>query len=179
MDGYVISNYLANTAVMMYVAVHANFMQVSNMVVYNNFLYRFLGDDIVSVPGEVKDWLHEGITFFDFYTARLNYTVRVPIWNSSVPVSPWGWHIVVSKNKSGSTQGLDPNVISLGNLNPAEALIDQKNCYVTEPLVDDCLHNCEVVPLLWRQSYKKSVYTKYGSKIPQVYKRFLYKKREK
>jgi hypothetical protein len=166
-DGYVISNYLANTGVMMYAAVHADFMQVSNMVVYNNFLYRFIGSDVALVPEELNNWLYEGVTFFDFYTARLNYTIRPPIWNSSVPLSPWGWHIVISDNKFGSSKGLDPNVISLGNLDPTEALVDRKNCYVTEPLLDDA-DNSEIVPLLWRQLYQKGVFSKHGAKIPQV-----------
>jgi hypothetical protein len=166
-DGYVISNYLANTAVMMYAAVHADFMQVSNMVVHNNFLYRFLGPDVAPVQEVLSNWLYEGVTFFDFYTARLNYTIRPPIWNSSVPLSPWGWHVVVSDNKFGSTKGLDPNVISLGNLNPAETFVDRKNCYVTDPLLAGA-RNSEVVPLLWRQSYQKGVYSRYGTKLPQV-----------
>ncbi|KAI9471792.1 MAG: hypothetical protein EXX96DRAFT_581624 [Benjaminiella poitrasii] len=165
-DGYVISNYLANTGVMMYAATHADYKQVSNIVVYKNLLYRFLGQDVSPVPEELDGWLYEGITFFDFYTARLNNTIRPPIWNTSVPISPWGRHIVVSNNRFGASEGLDPNVISLGNLNPAEAYVDQKNCYITEPLLADTEHQA-TVPLLWRQTYRQGVYTRYGSKIPE------------
>jgi hypothetical protein len=165
-DAYVVSNYLANTGVMMYAAVHADFMQVSNMVVYKNFLYRFLGKE-VAPPAEQDGWLYEGVTYFDFYTARLNYTIRPPIWNSSVPISPWGWHIVVSDNKFGASEGVDPNVISLGNLDPNESFVDTKNCYVTEPLVAGS-EKAEVVPLLWRQSYEQGKYSKNGGKIPKV-----------
>ncbi|KAG0169402.1 hypothetical protein DFQ30_003675 [Apophysomyces sp. BC1015] len=164
-DGYVVSNYLANTAVMMYAAVHADFMQVSNMVVSNNFLYRFLGHE-VDPPAPLDGWLYEGITFFDFYTARRNYTIRPPIWNSSVPISPWGWHIVVADNKFGASEGIDPNVISLGNLDPNEALVDKKNCYVTSPVIPGANHY-GVVPLLWRQQYEADVYTRNGGKIPK------------
>lgn len=161
------SNYFANAGVMMYAAVHADFMQVSNMVVHNNFLYRFLNPEIAPVQEELSGWLYEGITFFDFYTARLNYTIRPPIWNASVPISPWGWHIVLSENKFGASEGLDPNIISLGNLDPNEALVDRKNCYVTEPLIPGSEHE-QRIPLLWRQNYEKGVYSKHGSKIPQV-----------
>ncbi|KAF7728998.1 hypothetical protein EC973_005029 [Apophysomyces ossiformis] len=167
-DGYVISNYLANTAVMMYAATHADFMQVSNMVVADNFLYRFL-DHNVDPPAPLDGWLYEGITFFDFYTARLNYTIRPPIWNSSVPISPWGWHIVVTDNKFGAAEGIDPNVISLGNLDPKEALVDKSNCYVTEPIIPGSPKH-GVVPLLWRQMYEPNVYTKNGGKIPKWYR---------
>ncbi|KAL7313445.1 hypothetical protein PS15m_007194 [Mucor circinelloides] len=165
-DGYIMSNYFANAGVMMYAAVHADFMQVSNMVVHNNFLYRFLNPEIVPVQEELSGWLYEGITFFDFYTARLNYTIRPPIWNASVPISPWGWHIVLSENKFGASEGLDPNIISLGNLDPNEAFVDRKNCYVTEPLIPGSEHE-QRIPLLWRQNYEKGVYSKHGSKIPQ------------
>ncbi|GAA5815699.1 hypothetical protein MFLAVUS_009213 [Mucor flavus] len=164
-DGYVISNYLANTGVMMYAAVHADYKQVSNMIVHNNFLYRFLGQDFAA-PEELDGWLYEGVTFFDFYTARLNYTIRPPIWNSSVPISPWGWNIVVSENKFGASKGVDPNVISLGNLDPKEGRFDRKNCYVTEPLVTGS-KNAQVVPLLWRQSYEEGLFSKNGGKIPK------------
>lgn len=166
MDGYVISNYLANTGVMMYAAAHADYKQISNIVVHKNFLYRFLGKEI-TIPEELDGWLYEGVTFFDFYTARLNYTIRPPIWNSSVPISPWGRHIVVSDNKFGASKGVDPNVISLGNLNPGQGYFDRKNCYVTEPLVAGP-KNAEVVPLLWRQSYEKGKFSKNGGKIPMV-----------
>ncbi|KAK4518755.1 phosphatidate cytidylyltransferase [Mucor velutinosus] len=165
-DGYILSNYFANAGVMMYAAVHADFLQVSNMVVHNNFLYRFLNPEVAPDEKEVAAWLYEGITFFDFYTARLNYTIRPPIWNASVPISPWGWHIVLSDNKFGASEGLDPNIISLGNLDPKEALVDSKNCYVTEPLIPGSEHE-QRVPLLWRQNYEKGVYTKHGGKIPQ------------
>ncbi|ORY93492.1 hypothetical protein BCR43DRAFT_478609 [Syncephalastrum racemosum] len=173
-DGFVISNYLANDAIMMYAATHADFMQVSNMVVYNNFFYRFLDKNVQPVEEELDGWLYEGVTFFDFYTARLNYTIMPPIWNSSVPVSPWGWHIVVSSNKFGAKKGLDPNVISLGNLDPREAMIDRSNCYVNDPLIPDS-DEAHVVPLLWRQSFEPGVYTRFGSKIP---KKFDYYTRE-
>lgn len=151
---------------MMYAAVHADYKQVSNMIVHNNFLYRFLGNDFAA-PEELDGWLYEGVTFFDFYTARLNYTIRPPIWNSSVPISPWGWNIVVSENKFGASKGVDPNVISLGNLDPKEGRFDRKNCYVTEPLVSGS-KNAEVVPLLWRQSYEDGLFSKNGGKIPKV-----------
>lgn len=169
-DGFVISNYLANDAIMMYAATHADFMQVSNMVVYNNFFYRFLDKDVQPVEEELDGWLYEGVTFFDFYTARLNYTIMPPIWNSSVPVSPWGWHIVVSSNKFGAKQGLDPNVISLGNLDPREAMVDRSNCYVNDPLLPET-DDANVVPLLWRQSYERGVYTRFGGKVPKVKKK--------
>ncbi|KAI8638573.1 hypothetical protein BD408DRAFT_446651 [Parasitella parasitica] len=165
-DGYVMSNYFANTGVMMYAAIHADFMQVSNMVLHNNFLYRFLNPEVAPVQEQLAGWLYEGFTFFDFYTARLNYTIRPPIWNSSVPISPWGWHIVLSENKFGASEGMDPNVISLGNLDPNEAYIDRKNCYVTEPLMPGSEHD-QRIPLLWKQTYEKGVYTKHGGKIPQ------------
>ncbi|KAG2227142.1 hypothetical protein INT45_003872, partial [Circinella minor] len=166
-DAYVLSNYMANNAVMMYAAVHADFMQVSNMVVSDNFFYRFLGDSM-RPEEEMDGWLYEGVTFFDFYTARLNYTIRPPIWNSSVPVSPWGWHIVVSNNKFGALEGVDPNVISLGNLDLEEALIDKKNCYVTDPLLPGSSHGA-VVPTLWRQTYEPGVFTRYGGKVPKQF----------
>jgi hypothetical protein len=151
---------------MMYAAVHADFLQVSNMIVHKNFLYRFLGQEFAP-PAELDGWLYEGVTFFDFYTARLNYTIRPPIWNSSVPISPLGWHIVVSDNKFGSSTGIDPNVISLGNLDPKEYFVDTTNCYVTEPLVPGSA-KAEVVPILWRQDYEKGLFTKNGGKIPKV-----------
>ena len=166
-DAYVLSNYMANSAVMLYAAVHADFMQVSNMVVSNNFFYRFLGDDL-RPEAELDDWLYEGVSFFDFYTARLNYTIRPPIWNSSVPVSPWGWHIVVSNNKFGALEGVDPNVISLGNLDLEEALVDKKNCYVTDPLLPGSAHGA-VVPALWRQTYEPGVFTQNGGKVPKQF----------
>ncbi|KAG2199680.1 hypothetical protein INT46_006305 [Mucor plumbeus] len=165
-DGYIMSNYFANTGVMMYAAVHADFMQVSNMVLHNNFLYRFLDPEVTPDQEQVSGWLYEGFTFFDFYTARLNYTIRPPIWDSSVPISPWGWNIVLSENKFGASEGLDPNVISLGNLDPNEALVDHKNCYVTEPLVSG-LEQDQRIHLLWRQNYEKDVQSKHGGRIPQ------------
>lgn len=168
MDGYVISNYLAHDAVMMYAATHADFMQVSNMVVYNNFFYRFLGPNVAPPEKDLDGWLYEGVTFFDFYTARLNYTIMPPIWNSSVPISPWGWHIVISSNKFAAHEDTDPNVISLGNLDPNEAYIDKRNCYVTDPLIDG-VDEDHVVPLLWRQSYEPGVYTRHGGRIPKKY----------
>lgn len=150
----------------MYAAVHADYKQVSNMVVYNNFLYRFLGHQEAPVPEELDGWLYEGVTFFDFYTARYNYTIRPPIWNSSVPISPWGWHIVVSENKFGAIPGLDPNVISLGNIDLDEAWVDRKNCYVTEPLLAGTRDE-HVVPLVWRQNFEEGVYSKNGGKVPK------------
>ncbi|KAI7901062.1 uncharacterized protein BX663DRAFT_476136 [Cokeromyces recurvatus] len=164
-DGYVISNYLANTGVMMYVATHADFEQVSNIVVHKNMLYKFFGHDVAPVSEELNGWLYEGITFFDFYTARVNNTILPPIWNSSVPISPWGWHIVISDNRFGASEGLDPNIISLGNLDLAEAYVDRKNCYVTEPFNGNT--SSAVVPLLWRQSFQQDQYTRYGARIPQ------------
>lgn len=161
------SNYFANTGVMMYAAVHADFMQVSNMVLHNNFLYRFLNPEVTPDQQDVSGWLYEGFTFFDFYTARLNYTIRPPIWDSSVPISPWGWNIVLSENKFGASEGLDPNVISLGNLNPNEALVDHKNCYVTEPLMSGSEPD-QRIHLLWRQTYEEDVHSKHGGRIPQV-----------
>ncbi|KAI8148370.1 hypothetical protein BJV82DRAFT_653504 [Fennellomyces sp. T-0311] len=166
-DGYVISNYLANNAIMMYAAVHADFMQVSNMVVANNFFYKFLGKNMAPEE-ELDGWLYEGVTFFDFYTARLNYTIRPPIWNSSVPVSPWGWHIVISNNKFGAIEGEDPNVISLGNLDIQEALVDKKNCYVTNPLVPGSSMG-SVVPTVWRQTYEPGIFTRHGGKVPKAF----------
>lgn len=150
----------------MYAAVHADFLQVSNTIVHKNFLYRFLGDAF-NPPAELNGWLYEGITYFDFYTARYNYTIRPPIWNSSVPISPLGWHIVISDNKFGSSSDLDPNVISLGNLDPNEYSVDKKNCYVTEPLIAGS-DDSHVVPILWRQDYEEGVFTKHGGKIPKV-----------
>ncbi|CDS09528.1 hypothetical protein LRAMOSA10888 [Lichtheimia ramosa] len=166
-DGYVVSNYLANDAIMMYAATHADFMQVSNMVVYNNFFYKFIGNELAP-PEPLNGWLYEGITFFDFYTARLNYTIMPPIWNSTVPISPWGWHIVLSENKFGAAEGLDPNVISLGNLDPSEAFIDHSNCYVTPPLLPGSEHG-STIPLLWRQTFEPGVYTQHGGKVPKKF----------
>ncbi|RCI02192.1 hypothetical protein CU098_002105, partial [Rhizopus stolonifer] len=165
-DGYVISNYLANTGIMMYAAVHADFLQVTNMVIANNFLYRFLGTE-VAPPAPLNGWLYEGITFYDFYTARQNYTSRVPVWDSSVPISPYGWHIVVTNNRMGASEGLDPNIISLGNLDPREGFVDNKNCYVTEPLEFDVAARDHTISLLWRQMYEEDRTSKYGSKIPK------------
>ncbi|KAG0940709.1 hypothetical protein G6F57_011348 [Rhizopus arrhizus] len=165
-DGYVISNYLANTGIMMYAAVHADYLQVTNMIIHNNFLYRFLGPEMAPPP-PLGGWLYEGITFYDFYTARRNYTSKVPIWDSSVSISPYGWHIVVSGNKFGAIEGLDPNVISLGNLDPKEGLVDSKNCYVTEPLEFDSKTHDHSVPLLWRQMYEEERISKHGSRIPK------------
>ncbi|KAI9492900.1 hypothetical protein BDB00DRAFT_826081 [Zychaea mexicana] len=165
-DAFVVSNYLANNAVMMYAAVHADFMQVSNMVVHNNFFYKFLGEQVATKDKELDGWLYEGVTFFDFYTARLNYTIRPPIWNSSVPISPWGWHIVVSDNKFGAADGLDPNVISLGNLDLEDALVDRKNCYVTDPLVPGSSEGA-TVPIVWRQTFEPGIFTRYGGKVPK------------
>ncbi|KAI8983904.1 hypothetical protein BDB01DRAFT_897012 [Pilobolus umbonatus] len=162
-DAYVLSNYLANTGIMMYAAVHADFMQVSNMVVSDNFLYRFLGKEL-DAPPPLNGWLYEGITFFDFYTARLNYTIRPPIWDKSSPLSPWGRQIVGSNNKFGAADGLDPNVISLGNLDPDEALFDSTNCYVTKPLVS----GSSVVPLLWRQIFQTNTRTINDGQIPKA-----------
>ncbi|KAI9252666.1 hypothetical protein BY458DRAFT_582225 [Sporodiniella umbellata] len=165
-DGYVISNYLANTGVMMYAAVHSNFLQVSNMVVANNFLYRFFGPES-SPPAPLNGWLYEGISYYDFYTARQNYTSKVPIWDSSVPISPLGWHIVVSNNKMGAIEGLDPNIISMGNLDPREGFVDKKNCYVTEPLEFDITGKDHTVSLMWRQVYDEERTSKYGGKVPR------------
>ncbi|ORE10456.1 hypothetical protein BCV72DRAFT_247524 [Rhizopus microsporus var. microsporus] len=165
-DGYVISNYLANTGIMMYAAVHADFLQVSNMVIHNNFLYRFLGSEM-SPPAPLSGWLYEGITFYDFYTARANYTSPKPVWDSSVAISPLGWHIVVSSNKFGAVEDLDPNVISLGNLDPKEGLVDNKNCYVTEPLEYNPFTRDPTVSLLWRQIYEEDRTTKNGGKVPK------------
>ncbi|ORZ13516.1 hypothetical protein BCR42DRAFT_467162 [Absidia repens] len=166
-DSYVVSNYLANTAVMMYVANHADFMQVDNLVVYNNFLYRFL-DHNVDPPAPLDGWLYEGITFFDFWTARRNNTIRPPIWNSSVPISPHAHNIVITNNKFGAAQGIDPNVISMGNLDPAQAKVDKKNCYVTRPLIPTATNNR--VPLLWRQNYRSDMSASFGGKIPTHFK---------
>ncbi|KAI8384250.1 uncharacterized protein BYT42DRAFT_254331 [Radiomyces spectabilis] len=163
-DGYFVSNYLANTAVMMYVANHADFMQVSNIVVHDNFFYRFL-DHSFDPPAPLDGWLYEAVTFFDFWTARYNNTIRPPIWNSSVPISPWASQITVEHNKFGAAPGIDPNVISLGNLNPKEAFISKSNCYVTEPLLP-ASETPGVVPLLWRQQFVENVVTPYGGKIP-------------
>lgn len=151
----------------MYAAVHADFLQVSNMIVHNNFLYRFLGSEM-SPPAPLRGWLYEGITFYDFYTARANYTSPKPVWDSSVAISPLGWHIVVSSNKFGAAEGLDPNVISLGNLDPKEGLVDNKNCYVTEPLEYNPFTRDSTVPLLWRQMYEEDRTTKNGGKVPKV-----------
>ncbi|KAI8981741.1 hypothetical protein BDF20DRAFT_911996 [Mycotypha africana] len=169
-DAYVISNYFANAGVYMYAAAHADYLQVSNIVVYNNFLYKFLGEDVAPVAEEQKGWLYEGITFFDFYTARLNYTIRPPIWNESVPISPLGSHIVISSNKFGAVENLAPDIINLGNLNPQEAFVDPKNCYVTEPFNEEdedeqrLVHS---VPIVWRQLFHKDRTTKFGSFVPQ------------
>ncbi|KAL0075829.1 secreted cell wall surface anchor family protein [Phycomyces blakesleeanus] len=163
-DGYVVSNYLANTAVMLYAAVHADFMQVSNMVVADNFLYRFM-DPQRDLNSPVYGWLYEGITFFDFYTARNNYTIRPPIWNSSVPISPWGWNIEITHNKFAATADLDPNVISLGNLDLKEASVDTTNCYVTRPL-DPKASVPGQVPVLWRQTYLLDRHGLNGARIP-------------
>ncbi|KAI9311076.1 hypothetical protein BX666DRAFT_2032345 [Dichotomocladium elegans] len=167
-DGYVISNYFANTAAMMYAAVHADFMQVHNMVVYNNMFYKFLGKQWEPKDPALNGWLYEGITFFDFYTARLNYTIAPPIWNSSVPLSPWGWHIVISDNKFAAAKGLDPNVISLGNLDPSSAYVDRRNCYTTTPLVSDA-ESGSTVALLWRQTYDPGLTTQFGGKVPKSF----------
>ncbi|KAI8343100.1 hypothetical protein BC941DRAFT_458720 [Chlamydoabsidia padenii] len=167
-DAYVVSNYLANTAVMMYVANHADFMQVDNIVVYNNFIYRFLDHTFGPADPQLNGWLYEGITFYDFWTARLNYTILPPIWNSSVPLSPYAHQITITNNKFGAADGIDPNVISMGNLNPKHALVDRNNCYVTQPLVPESQSN--KVSLLWRQTYKDGPTTRYGGKIPQTQK---------
>lgn len=151
---------------MMYVANHANFMQVDNLVVYNNFIYRFLDHTFGPADAQLAGWLYEGITFYDFWTARLNYTVKAPIWNSSVPISPFAHQIVITNNKFGAADELDPNVISMGNLDPKQSLVDRNNCYVTPPLVPESQSN--KVPLLWRQSYKDGVTARFGSRIPKV-----------
>ncbi|KAI9270771.1 hypothetical protein BDA99DRAFT_534876 [Phascolomyces articulosus] len=166
-DSYVVSNYMADSGVMIYAAVHADFMQISNMVVANNFFYKFL-DDSFRAEEQLNGWLYEGVTFFDFYTARLNYTIRPPIWNSSVPISPWGWHIIVSNNKFGAVDGMDPNVISLGNLALEDALVDKSNCYVTDPLLPGSSKG-GLVPVLWRQTYEPGVFTRYGGKVPKQF----------
>ncbi|CAO3633367.1 unnamed protein product [Cunninghamella blakesleeana] len=132
-DGYVVANYMANAAIMMFVANHADFEQVDNIVVRDNFLYKFLGREY-GPPEPLNGWLFEGITFYDFGTAKLKYTIDKPIWNSSVPISPFAHQISISNNKFAATDNVDPNVISMGNLNPKEALIDTNNCYVTTPL---------------------------------------------
>lgn len=149
---------------MMYAATHADFMQVSNMVIYNNLFYKFIP---FPVPEPLKGWLYEGITFYDFWTARLNYTIMPPIWNSTVPISPWGWHIVISNNRFGAVKGMDPNVISLGNMDPREAFVDHFNCYVTEPLIPQS-ENGPLVPILWRQTFEPGLYTQHGGKVPKV-----------
>ncbi|KAI8086281.1 uncharacterized protein BX664DRAFT_335414 [Halteromyces radiatus] len=160
-DSYVVSNYLANTAVMIYVANHADFQQIDNMVVYDNFFFHFLGKEF-DPPAPLAGWLYEGITFYDFWTARLNNTIRPPFWNSSAPLSPFAHNIIISDNHFASAKGIDPNVISLGNLEPTQAHVDKKNCYVTEPLLNDTNR----VPLLWRQQYQKDTFARYGNKIP-------------
>ncbi|RCH80645.1 hypothetical protein CU098_001456, partial [Rhizopus stolonifer] len=165
-DGYFISNYLANMGLMMYAAAHADYLQVSNMIVHKNFFYHFLGEDVAPVPEEQRGWLYDGVTFFDFYTARFNNTIRPPIWNSSVPISPWGWHIVVSENKFGASEGLDPYLISMGNLDEREAHIDKKNCFVTEPLVPGS-RDAYIVPIIWRESFEEGLFTKNQGKIPK------------
>jgi hypothetical protein len=150
---------------MIYVANHADFMQVDNTVVYNNFIYRFLDHNVDPAEPHLAGWLYEGITFYDFWTARLNNTIRPPIWNSSVPISPFAHQVVITGNRFGAATGIDPNVISLGNLDPTQAMIDGKNCYVSAPLVPELGSK---VPLLWRQTYKPDVVAPFGGKIPQV-----------
>ncbi|KAI8072506.1 hypothetical protein BC940DRAFT_316651 [Gongronella butleri] len=167
-DSYVVSNYLANTAVMMYVANHADFLQMDNMVVYDNFLYRFLDHNVDPEP-PLDGWLYEGITFFDFWTARLNYTIRPPIWNESVPISPLAHDFTISHNKFGAAGDIDPNVISMGNINPDEMAVDRANCYVTKPLRynnDLPYMDGNTVPLLWRQKYQNNVRGLHGAKMP-------------
>ncbi|ORX54626.1 hypothetical protein DM01DRAFT_1305304, partial [Hesseltinella vesiculosa] len=167
-DAYVAANYLANTAVMMYVANHADFQQVENIVVANNFLYRLLDHNVDPEP-PLDGWLYEAITFFDFWTARLNNTIRPPIWNSSLPISPWAKDIYISHNKFGAAADVDPNVISMGNIDLDGIHVDRTNCYVTKPLTyDNGLQYLEsnVVPLLWRQDYQPNVRALHGGKVP-------------
>ncbi|KAI9306034.1 hypothetical protein BJ944DRAFT_160658 [Cunninghamella echinulata] len=161
-DGYVINNYMANSAIMMYAANHADFDQVENIVVSNNFLYKFLGNEY-GPPEPLNGWLFEGITYYDFGAAKLNWTIDKPIWNSSVPISRFAHKIVVTNNKFAATNDLDPNVINLGNIDPTEAFVDPNNCYVTNPLVP----GQTTVPLLWRQQYQENTNTHLGGKIPQ------------
>lgn len=153
---------------MIYVANHADFMQVDNTVVYNNFIYRFLDHNVDPAEPYLAGWLYEAITFYDFWTARLNNTIRPPIWNSSVPISPFAHQVVITGNRFGAASGIDPNVISLGNLDPSQAMIDGKNCYVSASLVPG---SGSKVPLLWRQTYKPNASTPFGGKVPQVEKR--------
>jgi hypothetical protein len=152
---------------MMYVAGHADYPQISNMVVANNFLYKFLGHEF-DPPVPTDGWLNEGITFFDFYTTRQNNTVKPPIdWNATIPISSLGWDIIISENKFGATTDLDPNVISLGNLDLSEAYVDQKNCYVTEPLIPGA-DSAEVIPVLSQRQYEEGVFSRNGGRIPEV-----------
>ncbi|CAO3674863.1 unnamed protein product [Rhizopus stolonifer] len=164
-DGYVVSNYLANTAVMLYTALHADFLQISNIAIHKNFLFRFLGKEM-SPPDPLDGWLYEGISFYDFYTARQNYTSRIPIWDSTVPISPFGSQIMVTSNRFGAAEGLDPNVISFGNLDYQQGFAEN-NCYVTEPLDYDPITHDSSVSLLWRQIYEQDKVTKNGGKIPK------------
>ncbi|KAG1436403.1 hypothetical protein G6F56_013571 [Rhizopus delemar] len=98
------------------------------MVIHKNFLFRFLSEEM-SPPDPLGGWLYEGISFYDFYTARQNYTSRIPIWNSTVPISPLGSQITVTSNKFGAIKGLDPNIISFGNLDYQQGFTEN-NCYL-------------------------------------------------
>jgi hypothetical protein len=58
-------------------------------------------------------------------------------------------------------------VISLGNLDLSEAYVDQKNCYVTEPLIPGA-DSAEVIPVLSQRQYEEGVFSRNGGRIPEV-----------
>ncbi|KAI7869998.1 hypothetical protein BDF14DRAFT_1778255 [Spinellus fusiger] len=164
-DSYVVSNYLANTAVMVYIADHAEYMEVDNVVVANNFLYRFMTHNL-NVASPTYGWLYEGITFFDFYTARRNYTIPEPVWNSSVDLSPLITRFTVTGNKFASTPDVDPYMISLGNLPMDQSFVDRTNCYVNSPLDPNSVEPGKV-SVLWRQMFASKKKSAHGNKIPE------------
>jgi hypothetical protein len=140
-----------------------DYLQLSDIVIYHNFFFK----NIINNNND-NEWLYQGISFYDFYTARLNNTIETPIYNKIVPISPNGWGIAISENKfSSSLKNIDPDIISLGNIHTDEASIDKKNCYVTTPLIPGS-ENEELVNILWRQEFEDSVFTRNGGKVPLV-----------
>ncbi|KAI8886762.1 hypothetical protein K501DRAFT_269537 [Backusella circina FSU 941] len=164
-DFLFISNYLANTALQLFISkTSVEYLQLCDIVIYHNFFFKnSINKNDASNDNE---WLHHGISFYDFYTARLNNTIETPIYNKIVPISPNGWGLAISENKfSSSLENLDPDIISLGNIHTDEASLDKKNCYVTTPLIPGSEHE-ELVQVLWRQQFEESVYTRNGGRVP-------------
>ncbi|KAI8365720.1 hypothetical protein BD560DRAFT_332413 [Blakeslea trispora] len=158
-DGYFISNYMSNTGLVMSVLNETTGSELNNMVVYNNFFYRFMDQESSE---DFKGLRYDGISYLDLHS-------------SLKALSSYGWHMVISSNRFGATQGVDPSFISIGNIESKEGFVDRRNCYVTEPLVPGS-SDAFIVPVLWRQSFEEGIFTKNRGKIPK--KLFQYTKND-